>query len=124
MQSILAAYNRTPVETMAQPDLACPESGFPLENEPELVELVELLRAHNGFLLVSSLGREFGVWYPEELSMENRPARLRVNDLVYRGAVVPDLLILLSPGAYDAAKLARFVGMDEPAAQAKRGAGC
>lgn len=123
MQSILAAYNRAPAEKMEQPDLAGPASGFPLEKEPEVVELLALLQAHNGFLLVSSHGREFGAWYPDELSLENSPARLRVNDLVCRGAVVPYLLILLPPGAYDAARLARFVGMGEPAAQAKKGPG-
>ena len=83
----------------------------PLEQEPEVVELLGLLREHRAWVVVE--GRELRAWFPElpaAMYEANRGGRRRIRELLYTGAVVPYAAALLPPGKYDAAGVARFVG--------------
>ena len=82
--------------------------GVPLDSEPEVVELIGLLREQRAWVVVE--GRELRAWFPEGMAEANRGGRRRIRELLYTGAVVPFVCHLLRPGKYDAAAMARFVG--------------
>lgn len=72
-------------------------------------ELAELLERMRGWLVIG--GGSLRTWYPEPVDKGNRPARLRVNDLVYRTEAIGDLLALLPAGKYDGPFLRGFAGV-------------
>ncbi|MDD5501286.1 MAG: CHC2 zinc finger domain-containing protein [Candidatus Omnitrophica bacterium] len=87
--------------------------GVPLEREPEVVELIGLLREHRAWVVRE--GCELRAWFPEvpaAMYEATSGGRRRIRELLYTGAVVPFVCHLLQPGKYDAAAMARFVGVD------------
>lgn len=86
---------------------------YPVECDPELLELLEIMQHQQAYLLVQWHGRELGFWFPPPLDMYNRVERHRANDILYSGRQVPALVGLLPAGRWDKIRLARFAGIKD-----------
>ncbi len=83
-----------------------------LENDPELLELLQGLKKFRGFISISDQGRSMKISFVGGLTAHNRRERQRLADIVFKGAVVPFLLVLLPDGNYQASCLGKWAGRD------------